>query len=596
MPKKRLPEWDLTDLYSGLDDPQLKKDKKEIKKLVREFNKQYKGKINSDDLTANFLYQCLEDYVQILEKIILYNSYFRYLFYKNTQSEKISKLRQQADELYTWVEEQTLWLELEWLKLDDKKAREILDHKKIKEYQHYLTHSRIFKPYRLSEKEEQILTKKSQTSNHAFVQLYDLIDNGIEFELTIDGKTKKLNSSELSPYLTSHPDREIRQKAAGALTKGIKKHKKLFSFILNKLLLDKKINDKLRGHKYPEQSTFLSYEVSKKTVDNLTKTIKNNYSIPERFYQTKKKILNYKELYEWDRYSSLYGIDKEYSWKKAKDIILNSFDQFSPQFSQTAKKFFNNHWIDAKITKGKRSGAFCSYGTPSSHPYILVNYTGKIKDVLTLAHELGHGIHHYLSRDQKMLEYWSSTAVAEIASVFAESLVFENLYHQINDKKIKMDLLADHIQSAFATIFRQNAFYLYENDIHHHYRKKGELSIEEFSNYYQQRLQATFGNGLKLTDQHQFWWMPILHFYHFNFYVFTYAMGNLITYGLINQYKKDSSDFVGQYINALKLGGSKKPKNIIATMGLDIEQKDFWQQGLDYLDQLVVKFEALAND
>lgn len=596
MPKKALPEWDLTDLYSGLDDTQLKKDKQEIRQLVEKFNQNYRGKINSPDLTADFLFQCLQDYEEILTKKIVFFSYFHYLYSKDTQSEKISKLFQKAKELSTFVSERTVWLDLEWLKVNDKKAQEIINNPKLNDYKHYLSHEREFKPFRLSEKEEKILTQKAQTSSQAFTQLYDLIDNGIEFELTIDGETKKLNSSQLSPYLTRHPDRKIRQKAASAYTEGFKNHQKVFSFILNNLLLDKKIDDKIRGYDYPQQKTFLQYEVSKQTVDNLTDTIKKNYSISERFYQTKKKILNYEQLHEWDRYSSIYKQDKEYSWEKAKEIIITSFSQFSPTFSQTAKKFFDNNWIDAKVVKGKRSGAYCSYGTPSTHPYILVNYTNKIKDVLTLAHELGHGIHHYLSRDQKLLQYWSSTAVAEIASVFAENLVFKNLFEELDNKKLKIDLLADHIQNSFATIFRQNTFYLYETDIHNHYREKGELGIKEFSNYYQQRMQTMFGKGLKLTNQHQYWWMPILHFYHFNFYVFTYAMGNLITYSLINQYNKDSKDFVAQYINALKLGGSKKPKEIIATMGLDIKQKDFWQHGLNYLDQLVVKFENLAND
>lgn len=596
MNKNTLPEWDLTDLYSNLNDPALKRDKKDIENMVNKFNQKYKGKINSLNLTPDFLHQCLNDYENVLEKEILYSNYFYYLYAKNTQSEKISKKYQQAKEFSIWVREQTVWLELEWIELDDKKAKEILNNRKLKDFKHYLAHERDFKPYRLSEREEQILAKKSQTSTQAFVQLYDLIDNGINFELTIDGKTKKLSSSELSPYLTHHPNRKIRQQAAQALTKGIKEHQRVFSFILNNLLLDKKIHDQIRGYDYPQQTTFLEYEVSKKIVENLVATIEKNYSISEKFYLAKKKFLDYEKLHEWDRYSSIYKADKEYSWDQAKKIILISFEDFSPKFAQVAKKFFDNHWIDAKVVKGKRNGAFCSYGTPSTHPYILVNYTNKIKDVLTLAHELGHGIHHYLSRDQKLLQYWSSTAVAEIASIFAESLVFENLFQQLDDKKIKIDLLSDHLQSAFASIFRQNAFFLYETDIHQHYRRKGELSIEQFSDYYQQRLQAMFGKGLKLTEQHKFWWIPVLHFYHFNFYVFTYAIGNLITYSLIDQYKKSSRKFVDQYINALKLGGSKKPKEIVSTMGLNIEQKEFWQQGLDYLDQLVVDFKNLTND
>lgn len=587
--------WDLSDLYSGFEDPKIEKNKNEIKDLAEKFVKKYKGKINSPDLTTEFLLQCLQDYEQILEKQTLFSNYFYYRHSKDTQSEKVSKYYQQAREFSNQISSQLVWLELEWVNLDNQLAKKLINHPKLADYSHYLAHERKFKSHRLSEKEEQILVKKSQTSGSAFVKLYDLIDNGLKLKLKIDGQIKELSQSELKPYLTVHPNREIRKSAAEALTKGVKSQQKLYAFILNTLLLDKKINDELRNYKYPQQATFLSYEVDKKTVDNLVETVEKSYSICEHFYLTKQEILKVDQLYEWDRYSPIYKTDKTYSWKEAKTIILDAFYQFSDQFGNIAKLFFDKKWIDAEISEGKHSGAFCSYGTPSTHSYVLINFTGKINDILTLAHELGHGIHHYLSRDQKLLEFWASTAVAEIASIFCESLVFDKLFQELGDKKIKTNLLANKLQSDFSSIFRQIAFYQFETAIHRHRREKGELSLKEFSQYYQHQLQAMFGKGLKLTRGHQYWWMPILHFYHYNFYVFTYSMGNLLTYSLYNIYQNDKKSFLKNYLKALKLGGSKTPAEIIAVIGIDISDREFWQHGIDYLNNLVNQFENLTK-
>ncbi len=589
-------EWDLSDFYKGIDDPKLAKDKKEIESLSKNLSKNYKSKINTPNLTAKFFLSSLIDYENIIEKLNIFENYAYYLFSKNTQSDTTKKFFQNSQEFGTKIQSQLLWYELEWQQVSENKARQLLNNPILSVYKHFLKHIRTFKPFILSEKEEKVFTLKSQTSNLAFIRLFDQTEAGSKFKLKINNKTQELSSSELSSIMKTNPDRNIRKKAVIAYSEGNSKNGSLYTYILNTLLLDKKISDEIREYKYPQEATFLRYEVDKEIVKNMSDVISNSSSIAEKFYLAKRKLLKYNKLYEWDRYSQIYfSNNRSYSWDEAKEIILKSFSDFSPVFSDTTELFFKNNWIDSKITPGKRSGAYCSYGTPSTHPNILTNYSGKIEDISTLAHELGHGIHTYLARDQKMLEFYPSTAVAEIASIFAESLVFEKLFETAKNKKEKINLLGNRIQDRFATVLRQNAFYIFENKIHKLRREKGELPQEEISNIYQQTLQETFGKGLTLTNYHKNFWMPITHFYHYNFYVFTYALGELLATSLFSLYKEQGKVFVNKYIKALSKGGSLSPIELTKIMGVDISQKDFWQKGISLLDKEVDKFVKLTS-
>ena len=335
----------------------------------------------------------------------------------------------------------------------------------------------------------------------------------------------------------------------------------------------------------------MGYEIEPETVENLTKTIEANYSLVERYYQAKARLVGDK-LYDWDRYSSLYPNERSvYTWDQAKEIVLASFEKFSGQAAKIAKEFFDKGWIDAEIGPGKRGGAFCSYTGPNHHPYVFMNFTGEIRDITTLAHELGHAIHGYLSRTNSVVNFWPSTATAEIASVFSESLVYDYLFEQLTDSKQRLNLRVEKIQSSFATVFRQTAFYQFELDITNHRRDQGELSPDEFDRYFQDRLQKMFGQGLTLTDGHKSWWMPVLHFYHYNFYVFSYAFGELLSQALYARYRQTGSAFVPTYLEALSLGGSIDPYRVTQKMGVDINQGDFWQSGLDLLKQEIIQFE-----
>ena len=576
--------WDLSDLYKSIDDLNIKKDKALIARQTKAFIRAYKGKIASKKATGKLIHNALKEYEQILERLHWLTRFANFLHSKDTKSANIGKFYQEMEEFNVNTISDLIWFQLELTK----------SKIPINEYSYFLEKIKRKKPFLLNEKEEFILVKKTQTSSSAFKRFFDEKQSQLTFELEIDKKFKTMNSSEIGAIMRSHSDRKLRQKATLMLAEKYKSESHFYTFVLNTLLLDKKVSDDLRKYKSAQEETYLKYDIHGKTVEAMTDTVVNNYSLAERYYKKKAKILNLTKLHEWDRYSYIMKSEDKYSWSDAKELVLNSFYGFDKQFGEIAKEFFENGWIDAKTTKNRRSGAYCSLLTPSKHPYIFMNFTGGLDDIMTLAHELGHGIHAYLSRSNTLLHFSPSTATTEIASTFAESLVFDELYKNSNSNDFKINLLAEKIQSSFSTIFRQNAFHLFESDIHEHRRTKGELSTEEFGEYYQNRLQASFGKGLVLTEGHKYFWMPILHFYHFNFYVFSYAFGELLAMSLFDLYKKDKEIFVKKYLDILKMGGSASPKDILKVINQDITDENFWQSGLDLLENYIEEFEKIS--
>lgn len=589
-------EWDLSEFYSGIDDPQIEKDKNDVEEMAGKIVDKYKGRINSSELTGKLMFEALEDFEELHNLWSKFSSYASYMHSTHADDEDVGKFYQGVSEFSNEISTRLLWFGIEWLELDDKKAEQVMDDKLLEPRRHSLQTDRVFKPYTLNESEEKILTKTAQGGYMAFSRLYDELKSNSVFEIELGGETKELTESEIGKIINTDKDRKLRKKAAKVYTERLKRDSSIYTFILNTLLLESKIYDEIRGYQYPQQSTFLGYEVTPDTVKSMVEAVEKRYSICERFYRLKKDLLGYDELFEWDRYSPVYSEKSgDYTWAEARDIVLDSFEKFNPKFFEIANKFFDGKWIDAQVRKGKVSGAWCSYSVPSRHPFILTNFTGNAIDVTTLAHELGHGIHSYLSREQPLSEFYPSTAVAEIASVFAESLVFDRLFEEQTDAEVKINLLAEKIQGAFATIFRQTAFYLFETEVHDHRRNIGELKTAEFGEYYQKRLQKMFGDSLTLTDDHKLWWMPITHFYHYDFYVFTYAFGETLTSALYAKYKEDRQKFMAGYLEALKSGGSKNPYQITKMMGVDINKENFWDNGLDIIESYVDEFEKLIG-
>ncbi len=588
--------WDLTTFYKNIDDPAIELTKKSILKEAKNFSKKYRGKIKDGELSPTKLFGVIKKYEFILIALAELSSFSNLLQSKNSSSDKINKFYQHTHEFTNDISNILMFFELEILEIPKEKLNNFISSKILKEYKLFLERIVKFQSHTLPEEQEILLNKKHQTGSSAFVRLYDQISTDLVFELEINSKVYNYNYSEITNILSSHKDREVREKAANAITETYSKNSRVFAFILNTLLLDKKINDDIRSYKCPQESTFLGDEIKGSIVKTMSETIKKKYSISEKFYLAKSKLLG-TDLYEWDRYSEIFpeAGEKQYRYEEAKSLILESFEEFSPQFSEIAEKFFDNNWIDAEISKGKKSGAFCAYITPNKHPFILTNFTGKVNDVRTLAHELGHGIHAYLSREQNYLNYYPVTPLAEIASIFCENLVFRKIYNETTDIKQKINLLGGRLQEIFATIFRQNAFYLFESEIHEKRRVEGELSVSTLNNLFQQHLQRMFGSGLTLTEGHQYWWMPIGHFYHYNFYVFSYAFGQSMSNALYGAYLNDGAEFVANYTEVLKMGSSRDLPGLTKMLQVDIHKPSFWQEGLEPIEDFVQEFEKLAN-
>jgi oligoendopeptidase F len=589
-------QWDLGILYKSIDDPQIEIDKKNLTVSTAKFVKKYKSNISSGQLNPESLLTALQEYENLLNSLYIYQTYTGLMQAKDTISDKINHFYSKSEEFANEIANQLIFFDLEILEIPELLFSNYLSTKILANYKQYLLRIHKFKKHTLKEDQEILLSKKSQTSGSAFVRLYDQISSDTTYQVVIDNEEHDYSYSEITNILSTHPERRVREAAASALTKVYTRDSRTYSFILNTLLLDKKVSDEIRKYDYPQQATLMSDEIDLKTVQTMTKVIENNYNISEEFYVAKSKIVG-ESLHEWDRYSLLYPEIEEptFSYDQAKAMILESFAEFSPTFATTAQKFFDNNWIDAELSKGKKSGAFCSYTVPSKNPFILTNFTGKANDVRTLAHELGHSIHGYLSREQTLLNFWPVTPFAEIASIFCENIVFRKIYSETNDRKQKANLLSGRLQEIFATIFRQNAFYLFESDIHDHRRKDGELSVSRINELFQKRMQPMFGKGLNLTDGHQYWWIPVAHFFHYNFYVFSYAFGQTLSNALYGLYLNDGNNFVENYIKVLKMGSSKELNELTKILKVDIHHPEFWDLGIEPVAELVKEFKKLVD-
>jgi len=423
------------------------------------------------------------------------------------------------------------------------------------------------------------------------------LEEGIKkvFEIEMDGDEKKLNESGILSLLHS-PKRKVRKLGSEAMTAGLKKDLYLNSFIYNNLLNDSKIFDELRNYKYPEHSRYMEEETDKEVVDLLISLVSKKYELVSRYYLLKKKILKLSQLYDYDRYAPIESSDKEVELGEAKKIVLESFGEFSETMKENAEKFFDNNWLDTKPGTGKANGAFCSYVTPDTHPYILLNYTGKTRDVMTLAHEIGHGIHALLARDRGFLSFDSSLALAETASVFGEMLVFNKEIQTISTKKEKLALICGKIEDIIATVFRQTCMYKFEQEVHQKRRSSGELTENEFNDIWHEKNAEMFGDSVKLTENYKVWWSYITHFMHSPFYVYTYAFGELLTLSLYGKYKKEGKSFEKKYLKLLSAGGSKSPKKLLKEIGIDITKKEFWNSGIDMIEELIKEAEDLFNE
>lgn len=594
MPDFTTVSWNLDDLFTGIDSPKIEETLDTSLQRAQAFAEKYRGKIDNGDLTAQTLFEAISEYESIIQEMIKPANYAGLMFAADTGNPEHGALMQHVQERQTEISLALMFFELELMAAKPEIIDTVLKGPVMDKYRHFVKASRLFREHRLSEPEEIILEEKANTGSRAFERLFEESISRIEFKVTIKGEERIMTEPEVLALLRD-PDREVRKAGAEALTEGLTDNNHLLTFIFNTLVYDKSVDDRLRRYDYPEQARNLANELDRQTVDTVIDTCVNNYSLVARYYKIKREILGYDKLTHYDRYAPLFEAKEQYSWEQARDIVLESFGQFSSEMAQVAGEFFKNGWIDAAPRKGKRGGAFCSYTTPDLHPYILLSYMNKVDDIMTLGHEMGHGVHAYLSRPQGFLSFSSALPVAELASTFGEMLVFQNISSKLSLDD-KMALYAEKIEGIFATIFRQASMFKFEQELHIARREEGELTGDEISDIWQRNIQAMFQDSVELGEGHRVWWSYIGHFIGSPFYVYAYSFGELLVMALYSMYKQQGEAFVPKFMELLKTGGACSPEDLLSKVGIDIKSPEFWQGGVKVVEELVKNFEALYSE
>lgn len=570
--------WDLKALYK--DEKELEKDVTIAQDKAKSFESICKNRLKL--LSASEFIEVLREYECISQTL---GKFMTYAFLKFAGDSTNGSFYAKYQTLYSQISEYLIFFELEFNRLPKAKQEEFIDA--TSKYKFYLTSLQEQKPYQLSAKEERILLKKDITSGSAWSRLFDEHFSRLKF--VFDGE--KLSEEEVLSKL-HNPDREVRKKAAASLSKTLKTHQPLLGYIYNMVKTDHKVECELRGYKSPEASRHIDNKISQKSVDALIASAENNLNLVQEYYVKKAELLGLDTLYDYDRYAPLEAKESEYSFESSQEVVLKAFEKFSPKMAHIAKKAFDEGWIDVFPKDNKRGGAFSHPATPDAHPYVLLNHTNRRRDLFTLAHELGHAIHQYLSRDVGYLGTDTPLTTSETASVFAEMLVFDYIKDDLSPEE-KISLYAGKIEDIFATLFRQINFTTFERAVHAH---EGELSLDELNKLWLQESKKMFGNSVKLTKQYEIWWSYIPHFIHSPFYCYAYSYGQLLVLALYGLYKSGkSSNFVDNYISFLSAGGSKSPECLIGKFDFDIESEEFWEIGIGEIKKLLEEFKGLQN-
>jgi oligoendopeptidase F len=591
MPEEKLPVWDLSAYYSGIDDPKIEADLKEAKSKAEDFEKKYRGKINEQTSYQEIL-KAIKDSEAISSLAYSPLIYAQNVFSVDSINPQNGALVQKTTKLLLEIQNLLVFFSLDLNNLSLEKLSSLANE--LIEYKHFFESLIKSKPHRLSEKEEIILNQKALTSSIAFVRLFDEHYAARKYKAIIKGEQKELSEPELLDMLKD-PDREVRKAANDAFSQGLKEDLKLTSFIYNNLVEDQSLVDGLTKFSYPEESRHLSNDIEKEVVDVMANVVKENYGIVQEWYSKKKEWLGVDELFEFDRYAPFFESKAMIPYEESKTITLESFEKFSGEFAEAAKLFFDKNWIHAPSQTGKTGGAYCSGGLPDKHPLVLLNYQGKLDDVNTMAHELGHGVNDYLMRHQNLTNYGTSLVLAETASVFAEMLVFESLKEKIKDPKEKFALYAQKIEGIFASVFRQISMYEFEQLVHHTRKDSGELSAEKINELWRQSQVKMFGESLTLTKDYDVWWSYVGHFFHYSFYVYAYAFGELLVLALYAKYKQEGKPFVEKYLTLMRAGTSASPKELLEPLGIDFSKKEFWEGGIKLIKDMVEEAAVLKQ-
>lgn len=584
--------WNLSSLFKSIDDPAIEALWHQLGSRADAFAEAYRGKIGTDSINADTLARAIREYELLIQDLSKPATYGSLLFAVESNNPAIGAFMQAQQEKSTDVRVKLIFFDLELQKISESHYQMLVQAPALADYKHFLDVVRQATPYMLSEEQETLLEETANTGSRAWVRLFDEVTANHVYHFTApDGTKHDLTESEILAKLRE-PDRTVRVAAGEAFSKGLNELSHLLTYTFNNLLQDKKVEDRLRDRPYAEHARHCANELDKETVDLVMQLCKEKQDLVARYYRVKREILGLDELTHVDRYAPLFETTGKIGWEEGRDIVLKAFGEFHPEVRNRAAEFFEKDWIDAEPRPGKDGGAFCSYVTPDLHPVVLVNYHCKTDDVMTLAHELGHGVHSSFSREQTLLNYHGTLPLAELASIFGEMLVFESVTKNA-DAKEQLALYAEKIEGIFATVFRQAAMFRFEQRAHEARRTEGEQTAEEFGEIWQSEIQSMFGDSIKLGDEHKGWWSYVGHFVWAPFYVYAYTFGELLTLSIYAKAKDAGPDFAQKYVDVLKLGGSQTPFELMNHLGVDLRSRTFWEGGFSAIENLIERFEAL---
>ncbi|HEY8336589.1 MAG TPA: M3 family oligoendopeptidase [Tardiphaga sp.] len=589
----KLPEWNLEDLYSAIDAPEVARDLDRIDADCAAFEADYKGKLATETARPGggaWLAGAVKRYEAIDDLAGRLGSYAGLIHAGDSVDPAISKFYGDVSERITAASVHLLFFGLELNRVDDAVIEQAMQTPELGHYRPWIEDSRKDKPYQLEDRVEQLFHEKSQTGYGAFNRLFDQTIAGLRFKVA--GKELAIE-----PTLTMLQDRlPAKRKAAGqALAKTFKANERTFALITNTLAKDKEISDRWRGFQDVADSRHLNNRVEREVVDALVSSVRAAYPrLSHRYYALKARWFGKKKLAHWDRNAPLpFAATGSIPWAEAENMVLTAYTAFSPEMSAIAKRFFTDRWIDAAVRPGKAPGAFSHPTTPSAHPYVLMNYQGKPRDVMTLAHELGHGVHQVLAAKNGALMAPTPLTLAETASVFGEMLTFKRLLSQTKSARQRQALLAGKVEDMINTVVRQIAFYSFERAIHTE-RRNGELTAARIGEIWMSVQQESLGPAIDIRPGYENFWMYIPHFIHSPFYVYAYAFGDCLVNSLYAVYENAQDGFAERYLAMLAAGGTKHYSELLMPFGLDAKDPKFWDGGLSVISGMIDELEAMG--
>ncbi|HXA54365.1 MAG TPA: M3 family oligoendopeptidase [Solirubrobacteraceae bacterium] len=620
--------WDLEPLVGGEGEAGVKARMEQALTLAQAFAGRYAGKLA--ELDGEGLAEAMKALAEIHELVGRAGSYAGLRFSTDTADPENGALLQLVQERETAIGTTLLFFELEWAALARERAEELLAHEGLDFCRHFLRNVRRYREHLLSEPEEKILAEKSLTGATAWARLFEELASAIEVELPrgsgpsaggavaeappdagaaggagdggaggtagdgAGGATERV-ALDVALSRLALPDREARRTAAEAVTAALAPGLRTRAYVLNTLLADKGVDDRLRRYPHWLAARNLANEASDESVAALIEAVRGRYELARRWYRLKAGLLGIERLADYDRMAAVTRDEVSFGYAQARELVLECYSSFSPELGDLARGFFDGRYIDAPVRPAKRGGAFCASAVPSAHPYVLLNYTARRRDVLTMAHELGHGVHFALAARQGVFHQGTPLTLAETASVFGETVVFGRLLAEDAAPATRLPLLAEHLEDIIATVFRQVAMNRFEELAHTGRRERGELSVERIGQLWAESQAELLGDAVEITDGYRTWWSYIPHFINTPGYVYAYAYGQLLALSVYERYEQRGADFVPQYLELLAAGGSKSPEELGRIVEVDLTDPGFWDAGLDLVERQLELAEAAAR-